>query len=317
MRRCAQKLGLQTFLLSLSILAVGSVSLPAGVRSSTVHCDDNLTISSALKTLDPQANNTVRVRGTCQPSIGISGFAQPAIVGITGGGNSAVINALDGRPVFSIAGSHVQSKNLTIHGGLEGVRGREFSVCGFSAHTIEAATGRGVELDSADATFQGDVIQNNANDGLQFTASRARVTQVTGKGTQSSVWDDGKGTSLHQGSSITVEQLSVQDDQGAGISLLGGSCLTNRAHTGAVLVTNNANSGVWVTTASGAIIGGATVTNNPYAGMIITGNSEADFGGGGTFTGNQNSDVYGGPLNGVAGSPQSATIGNAHRPHTY
>jgi hypothetical protein len=211
----------------------------------------------------------------------------------------------------------VQIKNLTIHGGQWGVMCREFSVCRFSGNTIEGATVRGVELDSADATFEGDVIQNNANEGLELTASRARVTQMTVKGTQAGAIGDGKGVALNQGSSLTVEQLTVQDNQGAGVSLIGASSLTNRFWIGPFTVSNNANGGIWVTAESSAGLGGAIVINNSYGGVIITGNSDASFWNGGVFTGNQNIDVYCGPFNGIAASPQSATIGVTNCPNTY
>lgn len=120
----------------------------------------------------------------------------------------------------------LQIKNLTINGGSWGVEGREFSVCRFSGNTIQSATGNGVQIDSADATFTGDVIQNNANYGLNMTASRVRVTRVTVKGTTAGTSGPGNGVKIDSGSTLTVEQLTVQNNSHRGLEpdqpLLGG-----------------------------------------------------------------------------------------------
>ena len=293
---------------------------PALARTVTVSCDET-TISNVLKTLDPQAGNTIKVIGACRDSIGIYNFANLTIVGMNTGNQKPTIKSLNGGSIFWIVGSHVQMSNLTLDGGVYDVMCREFSVCRFSGNTIQNATGNGVALDSADATFTGDVIQNNANSGLSLTASRVRVTQVTLKGTTAGSWGSGNGVDVNSGSALTVEQLTVQNNQGAGVSLVGNSHLTNRPWAGPFTVTNNAAGGVWVTEQSSADLSGATVTNNAGAnagaGVVIDGNSEASFWGGGTFTDNQPMDLYCGALNGIAAAPQLATIGVTNCPNTY
>ena len=89
--------------------------------------------------------------------------------------------------------------------------------------------------------------------------------------------------------------------------------MINRYWIDPVVVSGNANCGIWVTKNSRADLGGATV----LAGVEIKGNSEAALWGGGTFTGNTAGDVDCGPLNEVACSPQSATIGVINYPSTY
>ena len=293
---------------------------PAAARTVTVECGET-TISNVLKTLDSQASNTIKVIGICHDSIGINDFADLSIVGISTGNQKPTIKSLNGRPVFWIVASHVQISSLTVDGGVFGVMCREFSVCRFSGNTIQNATGSGVSLDSADATFTGDVIQNNANSGLSLTASRVRVTQVTVKGTTAATSGPGTGINVTSGSVLTVEQLSVQGNQGAGISIDRNSNLTNRPWAGLLSVNNNGGGGVWVTEQSSGDLSGATVTNNAGAnagaGVVIDGNSEALFWGGGTFTGNQPMDVYCGTLNGIAAAPQLATIGVTNCPNTY
>lgn len=293
---------------------------PALARTVTVSCDET-TISNVLKTLDPQASNTIKVIGACRDSIGIYNFANLTIVGVNTGSQKPTIKSLNGGPIFWIVGSHVQMSNLTLDGGVYGVMCREFSVCRFSGNTIQNATGNGVNLDSADATFTGDVIQNNANSGLNLTASRVRVTQVTLKGTTAGSWGPGNAVDVNSGSALTVEQLTVQNNQGAGVSLTGNSHLTNRPWTGPFTVSNNGGGGIWVTAQSSADLSGATVTNNGGgnggAGVVINENGDVAFWGGGTFTGNQPIDVYCGTYNAFAAAPQHATIGATNCPNTY
>ena len=133
------------------------------------------------------------------------------------------------------------------------------------------------------------MIQNNANYGLNMTASRARVTRVTVNGTTAGTSGPGNGVEIDSGSTLTVEQLTVHGNQGAGVSLIGNSNLTNRLWAGPFLVSNNGGGGIWVTEDSSADIGGATVINNlggnDGSGVVITGNSQASFWQGGTFPG--------------------------------
>lgn len=293
---------------------------PAVARTITVDCNENK-VSDALKMLDPDVSNTIRVIGTCHDSIAVNNFAQVTIAGVSTGGQNAAIQSLNGGPIFWIVGSHVQFSNLTLDGGLWAVMCREFSVCRFVGNRIQNTTGNGVQLDSADATFNGDLFRNNANVGLNLTSSGALVTQVTVKGTNAGTWGPGTGVEIDSGSTLTVQQLTVEANQGTGISIVGNSNFSNRPWAGPLTVSSNGGGGIWVTEQSSADISGAAVTNtgggNAGAGVVIDGNSEASFWGGGTFTGNQSMDVYCGALNGLAAAPQRATIGVTNCPNTY
>jgi hypothetical protein len=319
MPRFVPKFELRSMTVMLSFLSALFV-IPMSARTVTVSCAEN-TISNALKSLDPQASNTIRVSGTCHDSIGIYDFAQLTITGVTAGGKKAAIKGGSNAPVFWIVGSRVHLANLTIDGGQFGVMCREFSVCVFSGNTIQNTNGNGVALDSADATFNGDTIQNNANFGLTSTASRFRMTQVIVKGTTAGSWGPGTGVEVDSGSTLTVEGLTVDGNQGAGVSVVGDSNVTNRSWAGAFTVSNNGAGGIWIVEQSSGDISGATVTGNGPgnggAGVVIDGNSEASFWGGGTITGNDPMDVYCGALNGIAAAPQLATIGVTNCPSTY
>jgi hypothetical protein len=240
-----------------------------------------------------------------------------SIIGVNSGSGLATINAGTGTG-FWIVGSHVQLSSLKIVGGLFGVVCRDFSVCNFSGNTVENATSVGVWLDNADGTFNGDLIEDNLNSNLTLSASRARLTNLTVTGASAGPSGPGDGIDVNGGSTITADQLTVNGNQGAGISLVGNARLINQFWVGPLTVSGNQNGGIWVTENSSADLNGATViANTGAAGVVITGNSEAAFWGGGTFTGNSSGDVYCGPLNGVAASPQSATIGVTNCPNTY
>lgn len=316
----ARNINFRPISLVLFIMPVLMLAIPATARTVTVECGEG-TVSDVLKNLDPQASNTIRVTGTCHDYIGINDFADLTIVGVSAGGKNATIQSLNGSPIFWIVASHVQIKNLTISGGVYPIMCREFSVCRFTGNTIQNSNGNGVNIDSADATFSGDVIQNNANSGLNLTAARVRLSQVTVQGTTSGPWGPGNGLDINSGSTVTVEQLNVTGNQGAGLSVTGNSHLTNRPWTGAFTVSNNANGGIWVVEQSSADLSGATVTNNGGgnggAGVVIDGNAYAAFWGGGTFTGNQPIDVYCGANFAFAAAPQNATIGATNCPNTY
>jgi hypothetical protein len=277
-----------------------------------------MTVSNALKELNRIEENSIRVIGTCREEVDIENFAQLSIIGIGASSARAVMKGTADALVFSIVGSHVQLTNLTIDGGLFGVMCRDFSVCRFSGNTIQNTAGNAVDLDSADATFSGDVIQNNLNCGLMMTASRARLSRVVVKGTTAGPWGPGDGVDVLSGSTVTVEQLTVRDNQGSGVSVHANSHLVNRPWTGPFIVTNNSTGGIGISEQSGADLGGATVTNNTgAAGVVIVSNSEATFWGGGTFTGNDPLDVFCGPLNGIAAAPQLANIGSTNCPNTF
>ena len=305
-------------ILALTLVGMALRVMPAAAATITINCNEKMTISKALGLLNPMESNTIRVTGVCREGNTIQGFSQLSIVGITTKSSPATIEVPSSLTGFWIVGSHVQLSNLKIDGGLFGAVCVDFSVCNFSRNTFENATSVGVWLDNADGTFNGDVIKDNLNSGLTLSAARARLTQLTVTGSISGPNNQGYGIDVQANSTITADGLTVTGNQGAGIYLVGNAHLINQFWIGPLVVSGNTNGGIWVTENSSADLSSATVINNSgAAGVVITGNSEAAFWGGGTFTGNTAGDVYCGPLNGVAASPQSATIGVTNCPSTY
>jgi hypothetical protein len=302
------------YILASALGALLLSTVPAAATTITVKCNEKMTIGKAISFLNPMESNTIRVIGTCDESVAFSGFTQLSFVGVNSASGPATVKSASGT-AFWIVGSHAQLSNLTIESS---VICRDFSVCSFSGNTVENASGLGVWLDNASGTFSGDVFTNNLNSGLTLSASRARLSNVTVTGTAAGSNGPGNGIDVDGGSTITADQLTVKGNQGAGISLIGNSQLINQFWVGPLTVSDNANGGVWVTQNSSTDLSGAiVVANTGAAGVVITGNSEAAFWGGGTFTGNTAGDVFCGPLNGVAASPQSATIGVTNCPSTY
>ncbi len=290
---------------------------PIAAKTITVNCNEGMTVSKSLNQLKLFDDNTVRVMGTCHETIYIGNFAQLSITGVDSESGHAVLKGITGNVTFWITGSHVQLTNLTVDGGFTGVMCRDFSVCRFSGNTIENSTSIGVVVDNADVTFSGDLIQNNTDYGLQLIAARARLSQVTVKGTIAGPAGQGHGVDAEAGSTVTADGLTVEHNQGSGINL-SGAHLTNQFWAGTLTVSNNATGGIWVTEQSSGDLSGAIVINNTGgAGVEITGNSEASFWGGGTFTGNNPIDVDCGALNGIAAAPQRADIGSTSCPKTY
>ena len=82
-----------------ALLCLGLFVVPATAKTVTVNCVGS-TINAALKTLDPKADNTVRVIGSCNESIGVNGFADLTILGVNAGGKIPMILPPDGTAAF-------------------------------------------------------------------------------------------------------------------------------------------------------------------------------------------------------------------------
>lgn len=297
------------------LIIVATYTIPTFARTVKVNCPHD-SITAALRTLDPDVSNHLVISGVCSENVVITGFNRLTIV--SGTATRATVQDASGgnNTVFTVDDSRVAFQNLNIQGGFFDVYCLRSSICNFKGNDLNHATWNGILLDHADADFDGDIIENNTGEGMVIWNSRVRVHNITVRNTVSNGRLTPHGIDADYGNTITVDQATITDNQGAGINLVG-SILMYRSWAGTLQVSRNGGGGIWVTEQSTGGIGGATVTNNSNSGVTITGNSEADFWSGGTFTGNQNIDVYCGPSNGVAASPQSATIGNTNCPNTY
>jgi hypothetical protein len=297
------------------LIAVCACTIPAFARTVKVNCPHD-SITAALRTLDPDVSNQVMISGVCSENVVITGFSRLSIVSATAA-RATVQDANGGNPtvVFAVDDSHVTFQNLNIRGGASDVFCFRSSICNFKGNDINESTRNGILLDHADADLDGDIIENNTGGGMVVFNSRARMNNVTVRNTLSGSGLPGHGIDADYGSTITFGQATVTDNQGAGINLVG-SVLMHQWWAGNLQISRNAGGGIWVTEQSTGGVSGATVTDNGTSGVIITGNSEADFWSGGTFTGNQNIDVYC-SVNGVGAGLQNATVGNTNCPNPY
>lgn len=279
-------------------------------------------INDALQKLDPAESNTIRVSGTCDEFVNITDFAQLTITGASKGSEIASIHGTSAGSLLWIVRSHVQINNLLLDGGQWGVMCQDFSVCAFTGNTIVNASLTGVQLENSGATFNGDVIQNNTNNGIVLYASHARVTDVRITGTIAGPGSYGSGFWMNNGSSAIVQKLTVDGNAGNGIYMEGGSTLNYQSWMGPFSVTNNGSGGIWVTANSSASLGGVTVTGNHIgpngegSGVVVTGNASASFWGGATITGNDPIDLYC-SVNGITPGVTGAVVGNTNCADPY
>jgi hypothetical protein len=284
------------------------MSSVAEAKTVNVTCG-SAKINDVLKTLDPSQSNVIRVNGVCDEFVTITDFAQLSIVGSAKG--SSGISGSNAAALLWIVRSHVQISNLTLNGGSWGVMCRDSSVCTLSGNSIAAASQTGVEINNADATFNGDVIQDNSKCGLLLSAARVRLSNAAIKNTVAGAWPPGFGIYAHTGSAISVDgPLTIDGNADAGISLASSSTLVNNAWN-RFNVTNNGG-GIWVAGNSSASLGGVIITGNgpggtDATGLTVTSNSSVGFWSGGTITGNKPVDMYC-SVNGIAAGLQGVTV---------
>ena len=147
-----------------------AISVGASAANLKVHCgrtgeDGYSSINAALKKANLQGPNTLTVSGTCNESVVIQSFDRLTLTGQRG---ASIVDTTNGTGVvLDIVDSHrVSVTGFTISGGLNGVLCEQFSTCYFTANTVQGAADAGVIVAHSNAVFNGDVIQNNAAQGV-------------------------------------------------------------------------------------------------------------------------------------------------------
>ncbi len=221
---------------------------PAHPPDIDINCNlphgPNNSISAALARLDPNRIWTLRVTGTCNENVTVQSFEDLTLIANPGasindasGGTLDVLVVAD-TPEFSLQG-------FTINGGFDAVNCFDYSLCRFSGNTIQGSHGTGVLIFESRASFQGDIIQNNAERGL----------------------------AVANGSAVLAASVTLQGNGGAGAILLAGGYLTSLN----VISRNNGAFGIRVTTHSTLRFIDSTLTGNGASGLGIEGSSEAFF----------------------------------------
>ena len=137
------------FALSLLII-VANCTIPALARTVKINCPHD-SITTALRTLDPDVSNRLMISGVCSENVVITGFNRLAIV--SGSATRATVQDPTGgnNIVFTVDDSRVAFQNLNIQGGFFDVYCLRSSICNFKGNSIHHATWNGILLDHADA----------------------------------------------------------------------------------------------------------------------------------------------------------------------
>jgi Right handed beta helix region len=199
---------------------------------------DNQSISGVLAHLDPTRPHTLRVSGTCKENVVIQSFDRLTLIANPGAaisdastGNTAVVDIEDSQ--------RITLQGFTINGGATGVVCGDHSLCHFKGNTIQGVVndGNGVSvIGSSHATLEGDVIQNNAGEGLGIENGSSEASVSGAK-----IQYNGVGIFVGLNSTLRADGTQIVYN-GAGVSLFNSSV----ARFGRSTITNNLGPGVYV-----------------------------------------------------------------------
>jgi hypothetical protein len=237
------------------------------------------TIGEALKLVDPEGPNTINVSGSCNENVVIQSFGRLTLNAFDG----ASINDASGGARFVVDiedSTDVTLQGFTISGGDVGVFCGDFSVCRFKNNTIQNATdvvsgdGYGVWVGRSRATLDGDILQYNAERGLNITnGSTVYAANI-------------RGNNNNAGAFVLTASAFFGDPANTQNNLVGVRVVTHSTFgllAGAI--TGNAQSGVSVESGSEAAIqsfdGPINISGNGGNGVQIHDLSFANFVNGG------------------------------------
>lgn len=263
------------------------VVLPALAHAGTLYVNCNghrgLTqIQKAINLLQQQetsVSNTILVSGNCKENITIQSIDNLTLTAQNGasisdnsGGTLDVIDIFDSR--------RVSLNSFLINGGANGVVCADASLCRFSGNTIQESSGYGVIVASAQATLNGDRMQNNAGRGLSIiNGGEVDATDITVQGSIDGIVLNTRGT-------LTLSNSTVNGNQNHGIVAVTSSTIRLLGTT----VTANVGDGIALQQSSQAkfdsLFAVNTVTNNGGAGVRVSDLSFAFFAPTGVVTGN-------------------------------
>jgi Right handed beta helix region len=234
-----------------------------------VHCGGKgqfTSISSALKTLDPNQPNTITVKGKCHENVLIQSFDRLTLISTSG---STINDASGGLGVVvDIEDSHVNLQEFTINGGDNGVVCGSASICYLTSNTVQSVVGQeGVVLFASHAFLANNVIQNNADRGMTVKDGAVALSSndifrgnmgITTAGgiavisgahfaaSNSTVQNNGgmAGILATSHSSLRLISCTITGNAGDGVALKGGSDARFEPFLGPITVTGNGGSGV-------------------------------------------------------------------------
>jgi parallel beta helix pectate lyase-like protein len=226
-------------------------------------------INAALASLDPSQDDTIFVRGACKENVTITGFDRLTIIARAGasisdasGGISSVVTVIDSMRVslqgFIINGSGPTDQN----DGIDCIA----SNCTFSGNTVQGAADGVNVFRGGRASFSGDIIQDNSDNGLfiaQVTFVFADSVTVQRNGTS--------GVAVSAGGDLALKSSTVQNNAGPGIAILLNASANVRQST----ITENGGDGIDVQNNSALQLGqagatqGSSITANQGVGILV------------------------------------------------
>lgn len=275
------------------VLMCTVVVLPLVAHAGTLHvnCDSTQGLRRIQKAINIlrqagfEGSNTILVSGSCRENITIQSMDNLTLTAENGAsitdpshGNLDVIDIVDSR--------RVSVNGFTINGGATGVLCGGYSLCRFSANTIQNA-GTGVFLSASQASFAGDTLQNNVSRGLGVAnGGQANGDSLTVQG-------NGAGVTLVAKGTLILTNSMVQGNQNFGIRAVEGSTIRIVAST----ITANHGNGVELDQSAQArfesFAGTNGITNNGGVGVFVADLSWAGFDVNSNVTGNAaGTDVF-------------------------
>lgn len=276
---------IQKMWLGVLLCSLGIFPKVAQAETLNVNCDSSKGLTSIQKAInilqqfEPEGPNTILVSGSCKENLTIQSMDNLTLTAKNGAsitdssnGNLDVIDIVDSR--------RVSVNGFTINGGAIGVLCGSYSLCRFSANTIQNSPGFGVDVSASQARFDGDTLQNNASRGLGI------VNGGQVGGVSLTIQGNGDGVVLVTRGTLILVNSVVQGNQNRGIFAIEGSTIRLEAST----VTNNSGDGIQLRQSSQSRLesfaGINNITGNGAAGVSVGDLSFAFFDTSSNVTGN-------------------------------
>jgi hypothetical protein len=253
-------------------------------------CNDTVrhqTLGDFLSDLDPAKPHTIRVSGSCNENITITGFNRLTLLAAPG---ASITDASGGTlPVINVFNTFTfDFEGFTVEGGIGSIACSEYSTCLFAGNTFQDSTTNGVTIMQSNANFHGDTIQNNPGRGL--SALNGSLVHLTGVTVQNNAVF---GVNVVSGSDLIVSNSTIQNNGGNGINVIVHSTLrisgsTIQENAGAGIFASSAST-IWLENISGP---GNTIVQNAKTGVRVADQSFAQFTPGNIVINNTGTDVF-------------------------
>jgi len=259
--------------LSLFLLMSASVGWATTLNVSCAAKEGLHSIGAALRVLqngEGHSPSTINVSGACRENVVIQSIDRLTLNAVNG---ASVSDASGGTlDVISIQDSRdVAINGFTINAGagdsINGITCGDFSICRLSHNVIQGATGGGgfTLFGQAQATLDGDVLQNNGQGLLMRSGTKVRGGPFTSR-------NNGQGINIGRQAFAFILAV-VQNNSDAGVVVQWQSTLELTSGT----ISGNGSVGALVRQSSFARFSDSTITGNAGGGVILQDLSMGNF----------------------------------------